>query len=351
MNHRWRRIMAMLGFLGCLAMVSPACVVRARAHVRARPAAVYVVDEAPPPPRYRTVQPRAGYVWVRGHWEWRGDQWFWVDGHWDRARTGYTYMEGHWEQRGNRWHWVEGRWAVEGGGRHEHVGQPTPPRHGHVVVEYPTAAPPALRVERPNPRSGYLWVSGRWQWSNGNWEWVPGHWERARAGFEWEAGRWERQGDRFVWIEGRWIQSPSGPTVIDRRHGHVGGGPAEPPRHGHVGGGPAEPPRHGHVGGPTAPPPAPKAENPNARAGYVWVVGRWDWRGSNWEWIPGHWERARAGFVWQPGRWELQGNVYVWVEGQWVQDAGGSAGPKVRDRRRPAAEERPNEVVPSRRPN
>jgi hypothetical protein len=313
----------MLGLLSCLAMVSPACVIRARAQVRARP--VYVVDEAPPAPRYRTVAPRAGYIWVRGNWEWQGNQWVWVDGHWERERAGYTFEPGHWEQRGNRWHWIEGHWVAGGGVRHGHtepVAENPRPRHGHVV-EYPTAAPPAPReTTRPNPRDGYIWIEGSWQWANGDWQWEAGHWERARAGFEWEAGRWERQGDRYVWVGGRWVEVQTGPKVRDHRHGHV-----TPPDA-------AEPPRHGHVTGPTAPPPAPRETNrPNPRAGYVWVEGRWQWVNGNWDWVAGHWERARAGYVWQPGSWQLQGGVYVWSEGQWVAEPQNS-GPKVRDHRR-----------------
>lgn len=57
------------------------------------------------------------------------------------------------------------------------------------------------------------------------------------------------------------------------------------------------------------------------RAGFIWVRGRWDWRGNKWEWVPGHWERQRANKRWVDGRWEqrTQGNVrfWVWVEGGW----------------------------------
>jgi hypothetical protein len=68
-------------------------------------------------------------------------------------------------------------------------------------------------------------------------------------------------------------------------------------------------------------PPAPQAENPGARAGFVWVRGHWEWRASKYEWIAGHWERARANVHWNDGRWEqrAQGNVsyWVWIEGGW----------------------------------
>ncbi|MGE5183943.1 MAG: hypothetical protein ACM31C_17855 [Acidobacteriota bacterium] len=51
-----------------------------------------------------------------------------------------------------------------------------------------------------------------------------------------------------------------------------------------------------HVAGPAAPPgppPPARQEVVIARAGFVWVQGRWQWQGQ-WVWIGGHWERARA---------------------------------------------------------
>lgn len=70
---------------------------------------------------------------------------------------------------------------------------------------------------------------------------------------------------------------------------------------------------------PTAAPPPLRTENYGAaRAGFIWVTGRWDWRGGKWEWVAGHWERERANSVWIPGRWELQGNYYVWIDGRWA---------------------------------
>jgi hypothetical protein len=28
--------------------------------------------EPPPPPRYEAVEPRTGFVFIQGHWEWQG---------------------------------------------------------------------------------------------------------------------------------------------------------------------------------------------------------------------------------------------------------------------------------------
>jgi hypothetical protein len=85
-----------------------------------------------------------------------------------------------------------------------------------VISAWPTAAPPALRVETMAPRSGFIWITGRWDWRNGNWAWVDGHYERERANQAWIAGRWELQGNRWIWVEGRWDVRASG-NVRDHR--------------------------------------------------------------------------------------------------------------------------------------
>ncbi len=71
--------------------------------------------------------------------------------------------------------------------------------------------------------------------------------------------------------------------------------------------------------GPTDAPPPPRAVTaPAARAGFVWVNGRWDWRAGKWQWIDGHWERERAGKRWRDGRWDKRDNRWVYVDGEWI---------------------------------
>jgi hypothetical protein len=72
------------------------------------------VKPAPPQPQAEVVPaPRAGYVWVRGHWEWRGNQYVWEKGHWERERQQMRWVDGHWERQSNNdWIWIEGRWEA-----------------------------------------------------------------------------------------------------------------------------------------------------------------------------------------------------------------------------------------------
>lgn len=69
--------------------------------------------------------------------------------------------------------------------------------------------------------------------------------------------------------------------------------------------------------GPTEAPPSPREEHQAARAGFVWIVGKWEWKGK-WEWTAGHWERERAGKQWHTGHWDHSGTSWVWTEGSWV---------------------------------
>jgi hypothetical protein len=70
--------------------------------------------------------------------------------------------------------------------------------------------------------------------------------------------------------------------------------------------------------GPREAPPAPRVEKQAARAGFVWITGRWQWRGRKWEWLAGHWERERAGKKWRDGRWDRKGDTWVYVDGAWT---------------------------------
>lgn len=78
-------------------------------------AAVVIVRDAPPAERAeRAPQPRRGYLWVPGHWDWKYDNHVWTRGHWLKARAGYVYQAPAWEQRDGRWHMSHGAWVRAG---------------------------------------------------------------------------------------------------------------------------------------------------------------------------------------------------------------------------------------------
>lgn len=77
----------------------------------------YQVIPAPPPPRHEAVpRARRGQVWEEGHWEWRGNRYHWVRGHWVQARAGHQYRQPQWAERDGRWEFKRGGWDRDGDG-------------------------------------------------------------------------------------------------------------------------------------------------------------------------------------------------------------------------------------------
>lgn len=155
----------------------------------------------------------------------------------------------------------------------------------------PREAPPAPRAERAGARPGFVWVTGEWDWKNGKWEWTNGRWEKERRGKRWREARWEKRGDIYERVNGDWIDGPAS----DR---------------------------------PRQPPPAPQAEKYDARPGFVWVAGEWDWNGGKWQWTAGRWEKERTGKQWRASRWEKRGDVYERVTGDWTDGPAGNDRPR-----------------------
>ena len=60
------------------------------------PVAIRMATVPPPPPQAERHEPRAGFVWIGGHWTWKG-KWQWLPGHWERERAGFAWREGRWE--------------------------------------------------------------------------------------------------------------------------------------------------------------------------------------------------------------------------------------------------------------
>ena len=75
-----------------------------------------VVVKQPPQDRddtpHETVArpPTREHMWIRGHWQWNGNDYVWVPGHWETRRVGYEWVAGHWERYRHGWVWREGHW-------------------------------------------------------------------------------------------------------------------------------------------------------------------------------------------------------------------------------------------------
>jgi WXXGXW repeat (2 copies) len=103
-SHR-RLALSLLGGL----LLGAGCIVAEPGPMPSPPAA--------PPPQAEVAPPAPGpaYVWVPGHWAWRGRRWgyVWVPGRYAvPAQPGYVWMPAHWAPGPNGYVWVEGQWVI-----------------------------------------------------------------------------------------------------------------------------------------------------------------------------------------------------------------------------------------------
>lgn len=68
-----------------------------------------------------------------------------------------------------------------------------------------------------------------------------------------------------------------------------------------------------------APPPRPRIVRPPCPGPtYVWIDGRYDYRGDRYVWVSGRWSvPPRGRRAWRSGRWERRGGTYVYIKGRW----------------------------------
>ncbi len=72
-----------------------------------------VVKRKPVRPKIVGVKPaapRAGFVWVGGHWTVRAGRYVWVSGSWTKPHAGSVWVNGHWKKVRGGWTWVPGHW-------------------------------------------------------------------------------------------------------------------------------------------------------------------------------------------------------------------------------------------------
>ncbi|MCE5316749.1 MAG: hypothetical protein LLG04_05220 [Parachlamydia sp.] len=72
------------------------------------------IPTQPPPAAVAEViptSPGASYLWVPGHWTWKG-AWYWEKGHWSvRPYPQAIWIPGQWTVRHHGWVWMQGHWA------------------------------------------------------------------------------------------------------------------------------------------------------------------------------------------------------------------------------------------------
>ncbi len=137
------------------------------------------VDYSTPPPAYVEAdlyyEPRPGYTYVNGRYDWVGGQWVWRNGQYVADRPGHVYVQGYWD--GNRWY--DGRWEVQ--------------------------------------RAGYVYTDGYWDRRGSGHVWIGGRWEPERHDHVYVRGRWTNSGGVRTYDRGGWRPSARGPQIRDHR--------------------------------------------------------------------------------------------------------------------------------------
>ena len=69
------------------------------------------IGVAPPVAPIEVVpDPRPGYVWAPGYYEWESERHVWHKGHWIEEHPGHRWVADRWDQHGNKWHHERGHW-------------------------------------------------------------------------------------------------------------------------------------------------------------------------------------------------------------------------------------------------
>lgn len=60
-------------------------------------------------------------------------------------------------------------------------------------------------VRPARPSRNHVWVSGEWNWNNGNYEYSQGHWAEPERGRRvYVEGHWRHTRRGWTWVPGHW---------------------------------------------------------------------------------------------------------------------------------------------------
>jgi hypothetical protein len=106
-------------FLGLAAIYAPSTfahtkyIVEQPTYIMQQPAPVVVVEAEPPADFAEEigVSPGRDFIWIKGHWQWSGNQWGRVHGHWvQKPHSSAVWVPGCWTRHHHHWKWNEGYW-------------------------------------------------------------------------------------------------------------------------------------------------------------------------------------------------------------------------------------------------
>ncbi len=75
---------------------------------------IRVGHRAPPKLRSerRPQRPDRHHLWIRGSWDWQGDDWTWISGRWERPNDhGVRWIRARYVREGRGWRYEPGHWS------------------------------------------------------------------------------------------------------------------------------------------------------------------------------------------------------------------------------------------------
>lgn len=109
-----KQVLNSIAFAGLMVMVSAPAPAQLPPLPRLPSLEIRIGHTKPPTIRRESRPPRPGrgYTWVRGSWDWQGDQWVWINGRWDRPeRPGVRWIAARYVREGDVWRYEPGHWS------------------------------------------------------------------------------------------------------------------------------------------------------------------------------------------------------------------------------------------------
>jgi hypothetical protein len=155
--------------------------------------------KAPPPPVPEVppeTKPEGTNVkWVPGYWQWDADKndFLWVSGFYRNVPPGRDWQAGQWIERDGKSIYTPGYWRpADMAGVLTNL--PEPPKS---VENGPSTPVPAS-----NPDA--IWITGSWEYRNGQYVWRAGYWAQPYGNMMWVPGQYVYDGNGYTYVPGYW---------------------------------------------------------------------------------------------------------------------------------------------------
>jgi hypothetical protein len=131
-------------------------------------------------------------IWIEGYWDWSFElsDFVWCSGCWRNPPPGYEWISGYWVKMNEGWVRIRGFWSDI-------------PESQLIFINQ---TPPDPYNENPQnpPTNDYFWMSGYWQYEQGNYVWYEGKWEKLDKKWIYAPPKYMWRPDGYVFVPAFW---------------------------------------------------------------------------------------------------------------------------------------------------